>query len=110
MVTVEVPGDAEKETPTVHATVPETPESEGKMRELFAGKLAIILVSSFFGIAAIPLIPIFLAGGPSADMAKNTVNAVDWLKGVSAYLAGLVGAVIGYYYRSTTEKNSTPGG
>jgi hypothetical protein len=110
MVTASSPSEPEPEALTVQVRVPETPESEGIVRESYAGKLAIILISSFFGILAIPLIPIFLAGGSGADLAKNTTNAVEWLKGAPAHLAGLVGAVVGSYYRSTIERNMTQTG
>jgi hypothetical protein len=110
MVIASNPSEPEPEAPRVEVSVPETPESEGRVRESYAGKLAIILISSFFGILAIPLIPIFVAGGSGTDMARNTATAVEWLKGASAYLAGLVGAVVGYYYRSTIEKDTTQTG
>lgn len=64
--------------------------------------LAYILILSFFVIAAAPLIVIFAAGGDT--MVTKTNTAIEWLKGVSAYLAGLIGAVIGYYFRSQTAE------
>jgi hypothetical protein len=65
--------------------------------------IAYVLVGSFFLIAGVPLFGIF---GGAGDMTTKVTNAVEWLKGVSAYLAGLVGAVIGYYYRTEVEKTA----
>jgi hypothetical protein len=79
---------------TVQPTAP--PPSTGTT--LTANRLAYVLIISFFLIAAIPLAVIF--GGSADTMKVKTSNAIEWIKGVSAYLAGLIGAVVGYYYRT----------
>jgi hypothetical protein len=78
------------------------PEPEPK--EKTASRLAYVLIISFFTIAGAPLIAIFLVGNET--MAIKTNTAIEWLKGVSAYLAGLIGAVIGYYFRAEIVKKS----
>lgn len=110
MVEAANPGDPTEEKSTVEASVPANVEPEGKIREKWAGYLALILIGGFFAIAGIPLFSIFSGTGTSTnstEMKATTDTAVDWLKGVSAYLAGLVGAVVGYYYRTTVEQNNS---
>jgi hypothetical protein len=88
--------------PSVVITPSPAPVSEGKL--ITANRLAYVLVISFFIIAAVPLIWIFGAGSTSDTMEIKTSNAVEWIQAVSAYLAGLVGAVLGYYFRAETEQ------
>lgn len=75
--------------------IPPTPE---QMRENVAKYLAIILVCGFLILIGLPLIlfvnnPITLAGPIVTDLIKTE----------SAVISGLVGAVVGYYYRVKSE-------
>jgi hypothetical protein len=67
-----------------------------RTRRITTHTIAIVLVVSFLLIASLPMFVMFSGSDP---MDNKIRNAVEWLKGVSAFLAGIVGAVIGYYYR-----------
>lgn len=83
-------------------------------RERTTTRLAYVLIISFFVIAGVQLIAIFSVGGDT--MVTKTTTAIEWLKGVSAYLAGLISKdmiVFHFNYTQThnqqddTELNST---
>ena len=112
VVTTNQPSPVVISPPPPPPSVPEPPpvvispvsKPEASPRESTANKLAYLLIIAFFVIAGVPLIVIFAAGGET--MATKAATGIEWLKGVSAFLAGLVGAVIGYYFRAETAERS----
>jgi preprotein translocase subunit SecF len=72
-------------------------EKIGKIvKERAAKTIACVLVVGFLILLGIPFIYLFTPGAIVADV-------VDMIKTVSAVLSGTIGAVLGYYFRTTQE-------
>ena len=66
-------------------------------REFSASVIALIVVTGFFALLFVPLVYLFIAQPPVSDI-------VDLIKTISAVLSGIVGSVMGYYFRGVREE------
>jgi len=82
---------------TVRRITPQKPESI--TRETATYRIARIVVFGFVFLLFLPLLPYLL--NPSS--ASIQASAVDLIKTISSIFSGLVGAVVGYYFRTETQ-------
>jgi hypothetical protein len=77
--------------------IPQQPVSIS--RETATYRIARIVVIGFLFLLFLPLIP-FLMNPVSASV---QASAVDLIKTISSVFSGIVGAVVGYYFRTETQ-------
>jgi len=74
-------------------------EEIGRIREVTARHVALILVIGFLILMGLPFLYLFGSPRPTSETASLLIKeTVDLIKTVSAVLSGLVGAVLMYYF------------
>ena len=75
------------------------------VHEITARWVAFALVLGFIILLILPFMFLFSTPKPTPEIKAEVVSeTVDLIKTVSAVLSGLLGAVVGYYFRVETEK------
>ena len=66
------------------------------VREEAAKTIAMLLVGGFLVLLSLPFVSLFVHGASVAEV-------VDMIKTIAAVLSGMIGAVLGYYFRIVQE-------
>jgi hypothetical protein len=77
------------------------------LREMSASRIALIIVSGFFLLLGLPFVYLFLGVQPADATATKIAEVIDLIKTVAAVLSGIVGSVLGYYFRVKMQEEET---